>query len=144
MMLRRTFLSVLGLGGAGVALGASGHPQMAPPPVYQNIGLVGTQWKDSLGASGPSLIEQVNMLRKELSGLDDKENFICEYVANIKSDMGYTRAQDVDADIAAIKSFSDVAKIRMHLRRKAERRWEERRSSLAMHIAQILEGGKDG
>ena len=142
MMLRRTFLSALGLGGAGVALGASGHPQMAPPPVYQNIGLVGTQWKNDLGA-GPSLIEQVNMLRKELSGLDDKENFISEYVTNIKSDMGYTRAQDVDADIAAIKSFSDVAKIRMHLRRKAERCWEERRSSLAMNLAQILEG-KDG
>lgn len=141
-MLRRTFLSALGLGGAGVALGANSHPQMASPPVYQNIGLVGTQWKDSLGAE-PSLIEQVNVLRKELSGLDDKENFISEYVVRMKSDMGYTRAQDVDADIAAIKSFSDVAKIRMHLRRKAEARWEERRNSLAMHIAQILEGGKD-
>ena len=143
MMLRRTFLSVLGLGGAGVALGASGHPQMAPPP-YPNIGLVaGTQWKESLGA-GPSLIEQVNRLRKELSGLDDKEDFISRYVVNMKSDMGYTRAQDVDADIAALKSFSDVAKLRMHMRRKAELRWEERRNSLAMHIAQILEGGKDG
>ena len=143
-MLRRTFLRAFGLGGAGVALGAIEHPQMAPPPVYQNIGLVaGTQWKESLGA-GPSLIEQVNRLRKELSGLDDKEDFISRYVVNMKSDIGYTRAQDVDADIAALKSFSDVAKLRMHMRRKAELRWEERRNSLAMHIAQILEGGKDG
>lgn len=142
MMLRRTFLSALGLGSAGVAL--SGGPSNTPP-VYQTSGLItATPWhlKDSLDA-GPSLIEQVNMLRKELSGLDDKENFISEYVTNIKSDMGYTRAQDVDADIAALKSFSDVAKIRMHLRRRAERRWEERRSSLAMHIAQILEGKDD-
>jgi hypothetical protein len=138
-MLRRTFLSALGLGGAGVAL--SGGPSTAPS-VYQNIGLVGTQWKDSLGA-GPSLIEQVNMLRKELSGLDDKEDFISRYVVNMKSDMGYTRAQDIDADVAALKSFSDVAKLRMHMRRKAEARWEERRNSLTMHIAQILEGGKD-
>jgi hypothetical protein len=141
-MLRRTFLSALGLGGAGVALGASGHPQTAPTPIYQTSGLVGTQWKDSLG-SGPSMIELVNMLRKELSSLDDKEHFISNYLSNMKSDMGYKRAQDIDADIAAIKSFSDVAKIRMHLRRKAEARWEERRNSLAMQIAQILEGGKD-
>jgi len=137
-MLRRAFLSAMGLGPLAATLGTQGSAK--------GIALTGgvNQWATTFPKDAPDIApswhiaDQLKHCRDELLGLEDKETFFAEYMTNMKLDMGYLRVQDVDADIAALKSFSDVAKVRLHMRRRAELRWEQRRNSLTARIADLL------
>jgi len=140
-MLRRSFLSMLGLGPLAATLGSSS------PPIGHSLSAIPhpdvKQWSIPANPIPLDMNAHIKYLREELAGLDDKEKYIAEYMNSTKHDMGYMRASEVDADIAALKSFSDVAKVRLHMRRKAEVRWEQRRNGMIQHIADLLKGPKN-
>ena len=144
-MIRRSFLGLLGLGGASTILGSQGSvltPAMAPD-VNQISSKYALSGVGMMKSSGPDIMGQLKYLREELSGLDDKEKYIAEYMAIDKSDMGFTPIDRIDPDLRAMKSFSEVTKVRMYYRRRAELRWEQRRNSVLSHIADLLKEKKD-
>ncbi len=131
-MLRRSFLAMLGLGSlAGETAGigsALGKPGFTSPPLFPS------QSVDVVTQTDPvSLLRQ---LRKEYDGVvKDKERFMADMIADYMNNEHYDRRIcNLDPDIAAMKSFSDVTKVRVQMTRRAERRWAEAERSLSRQI----------
>lgn len=118
-MMRRGFLAMLGLGPIASLVAEEPVSKLSYPPVVTR------------DYTGPNLVEQdeSSYLKKMLSEMSSKEDWIKNWIERQKSDMYHDIHIDrVDPDIKAMKSFSDSAKIRMQWRRMAERRYEHEHS----------------
>lgn len=142
MIHRRLFMNMLGLGGIaaslnneaigkqGVALGGD-YPFPTNGIVSQDVAI---PWDP---------IKQVKYLKEELASLEDKETFIANYRNRHDDDMDLIDMhRRVDLNLRAMRSFSDVTKVRLHNRRRAEKDWQRRRESLLGQISNLLEGNK--
>jgi hypothetical protein len=74
-----------------------------------------------------SPLERVKSVREHLNHLSDKKKWIDNYVTRELQEMirygNYNNS--IDPDIMAMKSFSTSTKIRMHIQRRAERRYND-------------------
>lgn len=130
-MNRRGVLSMLGLG-------AAAGPALAKQYVSTTSGAISESAIGSNNYYGEKLYDNVPMTENPLEMLNavknrynqltgDKDSWIARFVENEMRDIfrygNYNNS--IDPDIMAFKSFSTTAKMRMHIERKAKRRYEE-------------------
>jgi len=86
--------------------------------------------------------EQLAEARKEYEMIMDTDKWIADYIAREWDEhmAGYNpiRITDIDSDIRNMKSFSESAKIRMHIKRKAMRRLHNSRESIVTRIQRLM------
>jgi hypothetical protein len=144
MIGRRSFLSVLGLGSVAATLDA---PQAVPANgVSLGSQMIGPyppdvqQWPNKTY----SIADHLKDLQQELSYYDDKEKFMHDRILTWMDDFGSIAIDRIDPDIRCMKSFSDSTKVRMHVRKLAEKEWEKQRGRILQRIANLLEERKNG
>jgi len=118
-MMRRGFLAMLGLGPIASLVAEEPVSKLSYTPVVTR------------DYTSSNLVEQdeISYLKKLLSEMNSKEDWIKDWIDRQKSDMYNDLHIDrVDPDIKAMKSFSDSAKVRMQWRRMAERRYDQDRN----------------
>lgn len=143
-MNRRSILGMLGMGA------------VAAPAVVQQYA------SDVVGANGPSPpipstgigysekaelwnpVEQLAEAQREYDYLTkDPSAWIADYVQREYQEYldGYTsyRYEMIDSDIRNMKSFSESAKMRMYLERKARRKQEQHSSTILGRIQMLME-----
>lgn len=110
-MKRRSFLGMLGLGGvaASVSQGVEVAPSYDSPYVIGSGGPIAVDYKQNL----------INAKNRLLFMTGTKEEWIATRIANMRTDP-YANIPPIPPDIAALKSFSGIAKYNLHLRRLAE------------------------
>ena len=133
-MLRRNFLTMLGLGGAATAVGTSA-PLVDPSEHWKamqhtSMGMVWGRQDDE---------KHIEDIRRMLFDYDDIEAAIERTTTSILQDADKDDFRYLDPDIAAMKSFSGVAKMRLQARRWAERSVRNRKESLLSQLNNWLE-----
>ena len=125
-MNRRGVLGILGLGaaaGPAIAENLVSHSsaQLAENYKYDHV----KQCTDYIKEENP--IQRLNNIREHYNHLCDKKKWIDSFVSReLQEIFRYGNYHNqVDPDIMAMKSFSMSAKIRMHIQRRAERRYNE-------------------
>jgi hypothetical protein len=72
----------------------------------------------------------------------DGAKWIADYIAREMDEYvsGYSsfRLENIDPDIRNMKSFSEMAKIRMHIERKAKRRLESQKNHMWSRIQELM------
>lgn len=139
-MNRRGVLGMLGLSvAAGPAMisqtsTVTSSPAIWATPSSGNEVALDREWNPA---------EHLAHVRKEydlMTGNADK--WIAEFVEREWEEYlnGYStyRIDNIDADIRNMKSFSETAKIRMHIERKARRRMNKEKSYLSQRIQELL------
>jgi len=130
-MNRRSMLSMLGLG-------AAAGPAIAENLVSQagtSVPAIGSQFltmnkysdKVHLAEDYENPLQRLNNIREHYNHLSDKKKWIDSFVSRELQEMfryGNYNNQ-IDPDIMAMKSFSTSAKLRLHIQRRAERRYNE-------------------
>ena len=135
---------MLGLLGLGAAAGPSVAQEAfnSISTGSQGSTVVPTDYiKDSAIACW-SPAEQLAEARKEYDMLMDTDKWIADYIAREWDEHvgGFNpiRITDIDSDIRNMKSFSESAKIRMHIKRKALRRLRTGRESVMLRIQRLI------
>jgi hypothetical protein len=142
-MNRRGVLGILGLGAAaGPALISQG----ATPAIYSTSGSYSGKDNITEGIAW-SPVEQLADARKEYALLTgDREKWVADWFAREWEEYqnGYSsyRLENIDADIRNMKSFSETAKVRMHIMRRAERRADSYTRNTFERIQQLMENLK--
>ena len=136
-------LGILGLGAAAgpsvaqeafnsISIGSQGNTIV--PTAYLD--------KEETALACWSPAEQLAEARKEYEMLMDTDKWIADYIAREWEDhtAGYNpiRIADIDSDIRNMKSFSESAKIRMHIKRKALRRLRAGKESIVTRIQRLM------
>lgn len=89
-----------------------------------------------------SPVEQLAEARKEYDMLMDTDKWIADYIAREWNEhiAGYNpiRITDIDSDIRNMKSFSESAKIRMHVKRRAMHRLHNSRENVISRIQRLM------
>ena len=146
-MNRRSMLGMLGL---GAAVGPSVAKEMyATGTSSPAIGYTGNMRSDiPVPQEIPwDPVESLASAKRELAELTgDKASIIKRYMESDLYDyhMGYSnyKLENIDADIRCMKSFSESTKVRMHIERRAMRRYEMNRASVLERIESIIGGMK--
>ena len=128
-MNRRGVLGMLGLGAAAgpaiaeKAISTAGSYGASTPAFLMN------QYSDKVypAEDSENPLQRLNNVREHFNHLSDKKKWIDGFISRelheIYSYGNYSN--QIDPDIMAMKSFSMSAKIRMHIQRRAERRYNE-------------------
>ena len=139
-MNRRSMLSMLGFGAAaGPALGEQAVKQWSTttsPP----IGYISTAGDSVPVCENPAQIV-MNLKSDYAKMTGDKSAWIEDYIRReLEEVFRYGNYNStIDPDIQAMKSFSQSAKIRMSIKRKAERRYEESKNGLLDNMKYWME-----
>ena len=137
-MNRRGVLGMLGIGAAaGPALvnQYSGKSSLAIPSTG------GEYYKDQAVSWNP--VEALDSAKREYAMMTgDGAKWVADYIAREMDEYvsGYSsfRVENIDPDIRAMKSFSEMAKIRMHIERKAKRRFESQKNHMWERIQELM------
>lgn len=129
-MNRRSVLGMLGLG-------AAAGPKVAQEAMLANPSFLGPPLSGPPLSSPPQkefnehdyIKEETGYIQKSISKmLKDKAGWISDYERKIYNQL---RAQPrCDVDILALKSFSDVAKLKLQAKREAERAYDDEHQHL--------------
>jgi hypothetical protein len=86
-------------------------------------------------------LQRLNNVREQFNYLNDKKAWIDSFVSReLREIFRYGNYHNqVDPDIMAMKSFSMSAKIRMHIQRRAERRYDEDFSEVSEQLKYWME-----
>lgn len=136
-MNRRSILGLLGIGSvagpavASEAINKYGHIKQS------------SSYSGELYLSPMSTKEQLNDLQSSYNKLiGNYEGCIADYISRELSDLrnGYSsiNLNTLDPDIRCMKSFSETAKIRIQIERRAKRRYEDQKYSLEINIKDLL------
>lgn len=140
-MKRRSFLGMLGLGGAAVSMA----PVNTTADVRYAIPNVIMSHDNSYAEQAAPEVDWRSMAHNAQLEFDaivkNKEEIIEQHYLQIMNDE-YHRIH-LPPDIAALKSFSGAAKQRLYYRRMAERRYEEYHRTLWGRVQEYL-GRQDG
>ena len=139
--------SVLGMIGLGAAAGPAVVKQVVestnipynPVTTYASTG----DYNKASLAEPWSPVEQLASAKREYELLtSDPSKWIADYVSREMDEYrdGYSsfRYESIDADIRALKSFSETAKMRMHIERKAKRRHQSHTTSMLGRIQELM------
>jgi hypothetical protein len=139
-MNRRGLLGLLGL---GVAAGPSVAGEMMNKTSYPSPGILGTQGGNIEQAVPWDPVEQLAYVRKEYDLMvGDQSRYMAERISGMYYDYinGYAsyNMKSIDPDIRNMKSFSESAKIRMHIERRVKRDYESTKNNLWDRIQKLL------
>lgn len=137
-MKRRSFLAMLGLGGAAASMsqGVEVAPSYGNPYV---IASGGPRHGFDIINDGPSVAEMLRDAKQSYDAIvSGKEKFIAAHMEEMSSDY-YHLQKSLPPDIEALKSFSGVAKRRLFVRRMAEKQYESHKAELWNRVQQLLE-----
>ena len=128
-MNRRGVLSMLGIGAAaGPAIAENLVSQAATPAIGSQF-LTMNKYSDKvhIAEDYENPLQRLNNVREHFNHLSDKKKWIDGFVSReMREIYSYGNySNQIDPDIIAMKSFSMSAKIRMHIQRRAERRYNE-------------------
>ena len=130
-MNRRSVLGMLGLGaaaGPAIAEGVVSQAGTSVPAIGSQF-LTMNKYSDKvyLAEDSENPLQRLNNVREHYNHLKDKKKWIDNFVSReLQEIFRYGNYHNqVDPDIMAMKSFSMSAKIRMHIQRRAERRYNE-------------------
>jgi len=143
-MNRRGVLSMLGIGaaaGPAIAKQYVGNSVMNSSPAIPSTGGYDYEYKDQAVSWNP--VEQLASAKREYEMLTgDGAKWIADYIAREMDEYvsGYSsfRLENIDPDIRNMKSFSEMAKIRMHIERKAKRRLESQKNHMWSRIQELM------
>jgi len=124
-MIRRGFLAMLGLAPIASMI-------QEAPAVESDYKLVKT-----VISPGPDEYH-LKYLNEMKSTMQNKEEWIRSKMEELRSESYIINLQNVDADIRAMKSFSDVTKVRIMMRRVAERQYEKQSFNLEYEMKKFL------
>jgi hypothetical protein len=144
-MNRRGVLGILGIG-------AAAGPALISQSVEATPAILGSQGITSGFFSGKdnmteaiawNPVEQLADARREYALLTgDREKWVADWFTREWEEYqnGYSsyRIENIDADIRNMKSFSETAKVRMHIMRRAERRADSYTRNTFERIQQLL------
>ena len=138
-MNRRSVLGMIGLGAAAPAVVSQYATNSLSPPITSTIGYGSKD--EAVDAWNP--VEQLADAKREYELLtSDPSKWIADYVSREMDEYrdGYSsfRYESIDADIRALKSFSETAKMRMHIERKAKRRHQSHTTSMLGRIQDLM------
>jgi hypothetical protein len=134
---------VLGMLGIGAAAGPAVVSQLGSQGSTLAIPSTGGEYYDKVEAIPWNPVEQLAEAKREYELLtSDPAAWIADYVSREMSEYldGYSSfsMDRIDADIKAMKSFSDTAKMRLHIERRAKRRHQNHKASMMSRIQQIM------
>jgi hypothetical protein len=133
---------VLGMLGLGAAAGPALISQGATPAILTTSGSY--SGKDNITEEiAWSPVEQLADARREYALLTgDREKWVADWFTREWEEYqnGYSsyRLENIDADIRNMKSFSETAKIRAHIMRRAERRADSYTRNTFERIQQLM------
>ena len=137
---------VLGMLGLGAAAGPAVAKEMIYKTSYPSPGLstpstLGSQYHDQAIPWDP--VEQLAHVRKEYDLMvGDQSRYMAERISGMYFDYinGYAtyNMNSIDPDIRNMKSFSESAKIRMHIERRVKRDYESTKNNLWERIQNLL------
>ena len=142
-MNRRSMLGMLGLGAAvGPAVVSNAVSPAFPTGTanYDNV----TPMKGSVEGGIPwNPVENLASAKREYDMMTgDSSKWIAEYAAREWEEYinGYSpyRNDNIDPDIRNMRSFSETAKMRMHIERKAKRKLESNKNHVWSRIQQLM------
>ena len=146
-MNRRSMLSMLGIGAAGAPLVAK-EVYQSMPAMYSgksSLAIPSTSGeyysKDQAIAWNP--VERLAEAKREYDLLtSDSAKWIQDFITREMDEYldGYSSfsMDKIDADIRAMKSFSDTAKMRLHIERRAKRRHQRHTASMMGKIQELM------
>jgi hypothetical protein len=142
-MNRRGVLSMLGIGaaaGPAIAKQYVGNSVMNSSPAIPSTG---GEYYDKVEAIPWNPVEQLASAKREYEMLTgDASKWITDYVAREWDEYmsGYSsiRIETIDPDIRNMKSFSESAKIRTFIERKAKRRYENQKNHMWSRIQELM------
>lgn len=140
-MNRRGVLGMLGIGAAAPAIIRTNGP-IVDSVVPSTQGSAG-HFSDMVTPWDP--VEQLAEAKKEYEIITSQpakwmEDFITREWQEYLDGYSSYRIENIDPDIRAMKSFSENAKMRLYLERKARRRHERYLETLSGRIQQIMRG----
>jgi UDP-N-acetylglucosamine enolpyruvyl transferase len=124
-MIRRGFLAMLGLAPIASMI-------QEAPTVERDYNIV----KTVIGSRPDEY--HLKYLNQMKSALQNKEEWIQTKMERMRQDQFAMDLRHVDVDIRAMKSFSDVAKVRMMMRRVAERQYEQESFNIENELKNFL------
>lgn len=133
--------SILGMLGIGAAVGPSVAKSMSSPPLGGGYGmpLSGVPQKDVQQFDEKRYIEdEVKEIIKNFKRMtEDRDQWIADMEKNAFHEL--RNRPQVDVDIIAMKSFSDIAKLKLQARRVAERDYDHHRHHLSSRKESLLQ-----
>jgi hypothetical protein len=134
---------VLGMLGLGAAAGPAVVSQLGSQGSTLAIPSTGGEYYDKVEAIPWNPVEQLASAKREYEMLTgDGSRWIADYIAREMDEYvsGYSsfRLENIDPDIRNMKSFSEMAKIRMHIERKAKRRLESQKNHMWSRIQELM------
>lgn len=148
-MNRRSVLGILGIGAAAgpaiasSALSGTSSNTVAPGIPFNDYGAYSVKQSisDSIMAENP--VERLAYLKKEYEYLVSSPDswtaeFINRELQEIRDGYSSIRLDNIDPDIRAMKSFTESAKIRLAIKRRAAYKYENSKSQLLKSIEQLL------
>ena len=144
-MNRRGVLSMLGMGaaaGPAIAKQYVGNSVMNSSPAIPSTG-GWDNFSDKDQAVSWNPVEQLASAKREYEMLTgDASKWITDYVAREWDEYmsGYSsiRIETIDPDIRNMKSFSESAKIRAFIERRAKRRYESQKNHMWSRIQELM------
>ena len=140
-MNRRSMLGMIGLGAAAGPAVVS-EAVLASPVQTHGIGYsIAKETYDCDKAWNP--VEALASAKREYSMLTgEPSKWIADYVAREWDEYmsGYSsiRVETIDPDIRNMKSFSESAKVRMYIERRAKRRFESNKNHLWARVQDLM------
>jgi hypothetical protein len=128
-MNRRGVLGMLGIGAAAGPAIAKESIYKTMPSMYSipsTAGTIGSQYCDNV-PERENPLDTLKHVRERYNRLTmDKTKWIAEYMQReTREAFRYGNHGAIDPDIMAMKSFSHGAKLRLHIQRRAEYRYNE-------------------
>jgi hypothetical protein len=146
-MNRRGVLSMLGMGaaaGPAIAKQYVGNSVIKSSPAIPSTG--GQYDKDQFidQAIPWDPVKSLKLAKEEFDILNsNRDKWIADYISREMDEYingyGSYHYERIDADIRNMKSFSESAKMRMFIERKARRRYEQSKGSLLDRIKELME-----
>jgi hypothetical protein len=142
-MNRRGVLGMLGLGAAAGPALVNQYASDVPVPSTGGVGIGYSITKETYDKVEWNPVEALNSAKREYEMLTgDGSRWIADYIAREMDEYvsGYSsfRLENIDPDIRNMKSFSEMAKIRMHIERKAKRRLESQKNHMWSRIQELM------
>jgi hypothetical protein len=142
-MNRRGVLGMLGLGAAAGPALVNQYASDVPVPSTGSVGIGYSITKETYDKVEWNPVEALNSAKREYAMLTgDSAKWIADYIAREMDEYvsGYSsfRLENIDPDIRNMKSFSEMAKIRMHIERKAKRRLESQKNHMWSRIQELM------
>ena len=143
-MNRRSVLSMLGIGAAaGPAVVSQLGTQLGSQGSVHAIPSTGGEYYDKVEAIAWNPVERLAEAKREYDLLtSDSAAWIQDFITREMNEYldGYSSysMDRIDGDIRAMKSFSDTAKMRLHIERRAKRRHQNHTASMMGRIQELM------